>query len=143
MPDVEGAARAFLRADAGVAALVGTRCFFGIPDAPTWPLVVVSRIGGGDDTSDAPLDQAVLQVDCWGRLYDDTDATKSSHGDKAGCRAVANAVRSAFASLTHQPATAAGCFLYGASVSTDVWRPDIDDDRPRYLLVVNLTARVA
>jgi len=141
-PDVEGGVRTYLRGYADLVALVGARVFFGIPNEPTWPLVVVSRVGGGDDSSDAPFDEALVRLDCWGRLYQDTDPTKR-HGDKAGCRAVANAVRSAIADLTHLPATAAGVFLAGGSVVADTWEPDPDDDRPRYSLLAQITARVA
>lgn len=141
-PDVEGGVRAYLRSYADVVALVGQRSFFGIPTNATYPLIVVSRAGGTDDDTDAPFDQALIRLSCWGVLYSDTDPTKR-HGDKAGCRAVANAVRAAIASLTHVPATAAGVFLAGGSVVADTWEPDPDDDRPCYSLLAQITARVA
>jgi hypothetical protein len=73
MPDVEGGVRTFLRANAGVAAIVGQRVFFGVPKGATeatFPLVTVSRVGGGDDFSDVPIDVALVQIDCWGGIDD-------------------------------------------------------------------------
>lgn len=141
-PDTEGAVRAFLRASAAVSALVGQRVFFGVPDSPTWPLVTVQRVGGGDDLGEAPIDQALIQLDCWGRLYSDSDPTKK-HGDKAQARAVANAVRAAVHEVRSDLTTYAGCVLYGASVNSDLFVPDPDNDRPRYSLLTSWSARTA
>lgn len=142
LPDVEGGVRAFLRADAGVVALVAQRVFFGVPDEPTWPLVTVQRVGGGDDFSEAPIDQALVQIDCWGRLYSDTDPTKK-HGDKAQARAVANAVRAALHEIRSDTTSFVGCVLYGATVNADLFAPDPDNDRPRYSLLASVSARAA
>lgn len=141
-PDVEGGVRAFLRANTGVAALVGQRVFFGVPDSPTWPLVTVQRVGGGDDLSEAPIDLALVQLDCWGRLYSDTNPD-STHGDKAQARAVANAVRAAVHEIRSDGTVYAGCVLYGASVNSDLFVPDPDNDRPRYSLLTSWSARAA
>lgn len=135
-PDVEGGVRAYLRADADVQAALGgsQRVFFGIPKSPTWPLVVVSRVGGGDDLSDAPVDVALIQIDCWGEI----DAA-SGHGLKSGCTTLVNAVRSALTAMTDHVATAA-CRLVGASVQSVVWLPDPSNDRPRYVVTAEVTA---
>lgn len=128
-PDVEGALRAYLRADAGVAAIVGARVFFGVPRGATeatFPLITVQRVGGGADTSEAPLDIALVQIDCWGVL----DA--SGNGDKAGATALLNTVRSACSHVTDPT-------IRGINVQTVIWLPDPDTDRPRY----SVTAEVA
>lgn len=132
-PDVEGAVRDHLRADAGVTALVGQRVFFGVPrkatDA-TWPLVVVQRVGGGQDASDAPVDVALVQIDCWGQIGAD------GNGRKAGATALVNAVRSSLEAM----GTDSTAVLKGASVETVLWLPEVDNDRPRYAVTAVVTA---
>lgn len=131
--DVEGAVRDHLRADAGVAALVGARVFFGIPKtapAGSWPLVVVQRVGGGQDGSDAPVDVALVQVDCWGTL------DGSGNGVKSVATALVNTVRAALETVgTDQAAV-----LRGAVVQSVLWLPDPDNDRPRYAVTAEVTA---
>jgi hypothetical protein len=141
-PDVEGGVRDYLRAHASVSALVGTRVFFGIPAAPTFPLITVTRVGGTDDTSEATIDQALVQIDCWGRLYADTDPTHKG-GDKAQCDAVRRAVRRAFRDIRTATALNASTVAYGARVESDPFRPDPDSDRPRYAVTASITARAA
>lgn len=132
-PDVEGAARDYLRADAGVAALVGARVFFGIPKGAkeaTFPLVVVSRVGGGQATGDAPVDVALLQIDCWGSIGTE------GNGLKAGATALVNAVRSSLDAV----GTDSTAVLKGANVESVLWLPDADNDRPRYAVTAEVTA---
>lgn len=136
-PDPEGAVRTRLRADAGVTAIVGQRVFFGIPkdaDESTFPLVVVSRVGGGQDGSDAPVDVALLQVDCWGSI----DA--SGNGRKAEAQALVNSARAALEAMGIDQPIVAGTQLHGANVESVLWLPDPDNARPRYALTAEVTA---
>lgn len=133
-PDTEGAMRAWLRSHTAVSALVGARVFFGIPKKnPTFPLITVQRIGGGDDVSDAPLDIALLQIDCWGEI----DA--SGNGVKAGATALVNAVRTALRAVGTDTQLTTGVTAHGVNVESVLWLPDPDNDRPRY----SVTAEVA
>lgn len=134
-PDVEGGIRAYLRADPGVQAALGgsQRVFFGIPTTPTWPLIVVAQVGGGDDDSEAPVDRPSIQIDCWGAI------TPSGTGDKAGATALVNAVRSALKRMRNQTVTPT-CRLLGARVESQIWLPDADNDRPRYSVTAEVTA---
>ena len=143
LPDVEGGIRDYLRAHPDVSALIGTRAFFGIPDSPTWPLVVVRRVGGSEDSSEAAIDVAVIQIDCWGRLFNDTDPSKSAHGDKAQADRLRRAVRKALWQIRGATAANTSTVLYGAVVESDPFLPDRDNDRPRYALTVRVTARAA
>lgn len=138
-PDGEGALRTYLRADTGVVAVASTRVFFGIPDEPTFPLVTVARVGGGDDPSDACIDLGLYQVDCWGAFFDEVDETKAHHGDKATCDSLRRAVRAALRAITNT--TVGSTFLYGATVQSDVALSDPADGRPRYSQTVLVTAR--
>lgn len=135
-PDVEGGVRAYLRADADVQAALGgsQRVFFGIPRSPTWPLAVVARVGGGSDSSDVPIDVALVQVDCWGVI--DTNG----YPLKAGAWALVNAVRSALERIRERVHVSDSCDLHGAQVTSIVWLPDPDNDRPRYSLTAEVTA---
>lgn len=132
MPDVEGGIRDYLRT-AGVCA---GRVYFGIPtDAATvYPLVTVARVGGGDDPSEAPLDQALVQVDVWGRK------DPAGHTDKAEARAAANAVRTALRAIRGATALNADVTAFGAAIEADLWAPD-PADRGRYSLTALVTSR--
>lgn len=137
LPDTEGAVRTFLRANAAVAAIVGARVFFGVPKGATeasFPLVVVQRVGGGDSDSEAPVDEALLQVDCWGSI-----SAESGYGVKATATALKNAVRSAFKSFNGGQLVA-GVECGGFTVQSDIWLPDPENDRPRYSLTVEAAA---
>lgn len=135
MADVEGAVRDHLRAQ-NISNL-GTRVFFGVPDgSPTYPLATVQRVGGGDDPGEAPIDQALLQVDVWGRL------DPAGHTDKAQARAVADDVRAAFHAIRGATALTATVTAYGAAVEADLWAPD-PAGRGRYSITVLVTARAA
>lgn len=130
--DVEGLLRDHLRADTGVAAIVGARVFFGVPkraSESTFPLVVVSRVGGGQDASDASLDVALVQVDCWGSIA-------NGNGLKAGCTALVNSVRAALDAV----GTDSTAVLKGANVETVLWLPAVDNDRPRYAVTAVVSA---
>lgn len=131
-PDVEGGLRDWLRTNPGVAALVSTRVWFGIPDDPTFPLVTVARVGGGDDESEAEIDQALIQVDCWGRDRNKAEATS-----------VALAVRKALHDIRGATTLKTGVVAYGAVVVDDRFLPDQQTSQPRYALTVAVTARAA
>lgn len=128
-PDTEAGVVQFLKDDTPTAALVGTRVMYGVPrKSPTFPLIVVRRLSGGDDGSEAPIDQAVVAIDCWGR-------------SKLEATNVTNAVRAALHDLRFATVKD-GVTLHGAIVDGMTWLPDPEDDRPRYTLSVRVTASV-
>lgn len=63
--DAEAAAKAWARADAAIVAIVGQRVFLGVNNNAEFPQLVVERVGGGPQASEAPLDDALLQFSCW------------------------------------------------------------------------------
>jgi hypothetical protein len=135
-PDVEGALRTWLRANATVNALVGQRVFFGVPKQATeqsFPLLTIARVGGGGDPSDASVDAATIQIDCWGTID-----KVSGYGKKSVATELAAAVREALESLTNGGALTASVQSLGAEVVSSLWAPDPDDDRPRYSLTANV-----
>lgn len=131
-PDVEGGVRDYLRADSAVSALVGTRVFFGVPKQAKFPLITVRRIGGPQDPSEAPLDLPLVQIDVWGE-----------GNNKAQAHAVCAAVRDALDAIRSATSLNAGVVAYGANVENVTWFPDPADDRPRYVLTAQVTARAA
>lgn len=133
-PDPEGLTRDHLKATAAVSAIVGSRVFFGIPKKAietTFPLVVVARVGGGQDPGEAPLDLPLLQIDCWGSL------NSAGDGLKAACTALVNAVRSSLEAMGTETRVAG--HEVGVNVESVLWLPDPDNQRPRY----SITAEVA
>jgi hypothetical protein len=70
---MEEALIALLIGDGGLAALVGARVHGGSrPQGSGLPAVVIARIGGAplySDEGEVGLDQARMQVDCWGESY--------------------------------------------------------------------------
>ena len=140
-PDVEGALRTWLRAQPAVTALVAQRVFFGVPEkATTFPIISIQRVGGTDDISDAYIDQAIIQIDCWGRLYADTDVSKKG-GDKAGCDVLRRTVRTALAGIRDATPLDSSVVALNALVLSDPYIPDPADGRPRYAITTQITAR--
>lgn len=137
-PDPEGLTRDALKADSGVSAIVGNRVFFGIPKRAgeaTYPMITVFRVGGGQDSSEVPLDDALVQVDCWGSF----DA--QGNGLKAQCTALVNAVRSSLEAMG-TVTRIAGVEL-GVNVESVLWLPDPDNARPRYSITAEVAAIAA
>lgn len=65
LPDVVDLAITALAGQTPVTALVSTRLYSRLPDAPTWPLLVVSLVDHAESPEPA-LGTARVQVDSWG-----------------------------------------------------------------------------
>lgn len=63
--DVEGAVKAWARANSSISALVSARVFLGVNKNAASPQLVVSRVAGGADPSEAPIDRPRVQFDSW------------------------------------------------------------------------------
>jgi len=137
LPDIEGALRTWLRAQAAVTAAVGQRVFFGVPKGAaetSFPLITVQLVDARDDDSEAPLTQAVVQIDVWGTIDD------SGNGKKAECTTVVNTVRSVLRTVRGRTALTATVAAFGIDVIGMAWAPDPDNDRPRYVVTAEVTA---
>lgn len=118
--DAEKVAVEYLRAHAGVGALVSTRVYTRIPETPEFPLVRLFRIGGIPRV-EGWLDEASLQVDSWAE-------------DKYAAAEVARTVQDA---LWQMSGVRSGSVV--ADVRTTLgmrWSPDPETGRPRYLFGV-------
>lgn len=135
-PDVEGGVKAWLRARPEVTSTaVGTRTFVnGVPRSPTYPLITVQRVGGGDDPSDAPVDLALVQIDVWG-AFDDSGLPKL-----AEATAVVNGVRDALDVINTRTTLSSGVDCFGATVAGVVRMFDPADGRLRYSITAEVTA---
>lgn len=130
-PDVEEGMRQYLRTETGVNAVVAGRVFFGVPPkGAEFPLLTVRRSGGGDDASDAPVDQAVLQFSCWG-------------GSKQEAWQLTAALRRALHEIRSRTTLASGVDGLGAIVDGVIFSPDPADARPRYIVTARVTATAA
>lgn len=129
-PDTEGALKTFLAADTAIAAIVGSRVFFGMPTNVTdadFPMVTLQRVGGGEAAGDAPVDEALVQIDCWGAVR-----------DKASAWTLCSAVRDR---LTQRGDVALnGTVRAGLVVDSVIWLPDPDNARARYSVTAEVTA---
>lgn len=128
--------KTYLAADTDVLAACTGRVYFAIPAEPTFPLVVVRRVGGGEDPGDdAPIDNAVLALDCWGNVRD----KMSAYTTKVAVRRALFKIRSRV--VLRAPATGVeGVDAFGASVDGDIWAPDPADDRSRYIVTCTVMA---
>lgn len=83
--------------------------------------LTVWRVTGGDDSSTAPLDVVLIQVDVWG-----------PERSRPAARAIANHVRSHLRSM---PATVGSTRVHAPpEVLDDRYLPDPADERPRYAI---------
>ncbi len=139
--DVEGALKEYLRTDVDVlASPAGARTYLALPDSPTFPCVTLIRIAGGEDTGEAPVDLALVQIDVWGRVKRLSEANE-----------VRTAVRKALSKVRQRTPVAGKAVLWGATVRDDRRFPvpqaqDSDGaigERPRYVLTVQVTATPA
>lgn len=135
-PDVEGGMKTYLLADTDVIAAVGTRVFFAVPASPTFPLVCVRRVGGGEGLGEAPVDEAIIAFDCWGDVKDKA----SAYTVKAAVRRALFKIRGGPTVLRTPAAGVPGVDAFGASVNGDTWAPDPADDRSRYVVTAAVTA---
>lgn len=127
--DVEAGVRDYLRASTAVQAIQANRCWFGIPDRVEYPMTVVSRVGGGADLSEVPIDQALLQLDC--RADTKADAFELTSAVCAELEAIRTATP-----LNDQ------VVAYGVGIESVIWLPD-PSDKPRYVVTAAVTARAA
>lgn len=128
--DVEGGVRDWLRTRTDVqTAAGGQHVYFGIPDRTPDRCCIVSRVGGGEDTSEAPIDQALIQLDCRA----ETKALALTLA--ATCANELRGIRTATVLKT-------GVVALGAVIESVIWLPD-PSDSPRYVVTAAVTARAA
>lgn len=125
--DIEGALRAYLRSDSDIQAVVGNRVFFGAPrdSRNAFPLISITRIGGGEQSSEMPLDMAFIQFDIYGQLADEAS------GGKMQVSRGAQALRKSLSKLRGRTEIAPGVLVSDPRVTTVVYSPLPGDDRPR------------
>lgn len=131
-PDVEGGCRTWLRTLPAVTSVVDQRVWFAVPDdadEDDYPLVLVQRVGGGDDPSEAVVDQCMLQLTVVGERR-----------GKAAAASLALAIRGQFKAIRGPVAWGTGVTCWRATVESMIPTIDPGDSRPRYNLTVAVTA---
>lgn len=82
MADIESGLVAFLGADAGIKALVGTRIYpLRIPEGAAEPALVYHKISGPSEHSkdgDMSLSHPRFQLTCWANKYADAKAVRTA-----------------------------------------------------------------
>lgn len=123
-PDAEAAVGTAIRA-ANIPG-IGGRVYSSVPKSPTFPLIVVRRIGGRPTVRQS-LDTAHIQIDVWGRNKGEAhDAAQLAR--VALHRAEGTVQRDAFITAVEDS--------LGLS-----WQPDPDTDRDRYILGAYVSTR--
>lgn len=123
--DVEGALKAWFRAQAPVSAVVGNRVFLAMPKGgpSAWPAVTLFRVGGGLDDVDYPSDSARVQIDCWADLR-----------QKGVAMTVGQAIVRSLRAMVCGTLLVPGVRAMGAHSITMMYLPDPQDGRPRYIV---------
>lgn len=127
LPDAEALVYAYLSTHAGVDALVAGRVYSAVPEAPTYPLVTLTRVGGAP-TLAYWVDSPRVQLDAWGR----------SKGEASD---LARTLVAACAELAGRTVPGHGVVTSVLPVLGPLWQPDTEvaPPRPRYLVDVQLT----
>lgn len=129
IPDIEVGLRDWLRGQATVTALVASSAIVAggtVTAADTQ--VVITRVGGGGDRGDTPLEEAMVQF-------------QVIAPQRSAAVALKNVVRKLLWGIRTATALNAAVVAYRASVQADAWVPIPEGDRPRYVLNVVVTAR--
>lgn len=128
--DVENAHRLWLR---GKIETVAGRVLFAYPEQrpdepdPVLPLITVQRVGGGPLGGEAPLDDARLSYECWGRNKREADIA---------ARALVGLLRD-----TAGVQLSDDVYLYGVHDITTLWAPDDEAKLARYIVTATSTVR--
>ena len=123
MTDVEGGLRAALRAAAIPG--VGTRVFVDVDGSPQLPYVTIGLVDSVDDTSDAPLDLELVQLDAFGTT-------------KREAQTIYRWLRTWLRTLPPGSTLTSGTTFHGARVVPGTsYLPD-DDGTPRYVITAEI-----
>lgn len=126
-PDFESLASSIIRN-----ALSGSRVYSSIPDKPTWPLIVVKRVGGSPIEAHS-MDLAQIQVDVWG-------GSKSEARDLAVEARVALHLGECETYAVSLPEWPEAGFIAKVTDTTGLsWSPDPSTNRDRYVFGVSIS----
>jgi len=112
--------------------------YLGVPEgaldpanSKMFPMLVVQRVGGGQDPSEALIDLALVQITVIGKGR-----------DSKGCYDVTADTRDALAAIRGNTALRSDVVAWGAEVNNVSYSPDVDG-RPRYVILTQVTAAAA
>lgn len=128
--DVEGGLRAWLRGQPSITALVDQHVWFGIPANAQFPLITIAQVGGGPGVGEAPITDALIQLDCWG-----------AGQNKGQAAAVMTAVLGALDSLHCGAEMGGEVIAMGSTVESVIWLPDPQSNQARYVVTALVSAK--
>jgi len=131
-PDVEGAMKSYLATH--VASAKGV--YLGIPEGALdndalFPMIVVQRVGGGQDPSEAEIDLALIQLMIVGK----------KRGSQS-CWDCTAETRSVLAAIRGNTTLRSDVVAYGAEDNNVTYAPDVDG-RARYAITTQVAAVAA
>lgn len=126
LPDLEQLVREVLLLDPRIVELVGPRISATLPDAPVFPLVTLTRVGGAPSVLEW-VDSGRVQLDAWAAT-------------KAGASDLARELIRALADARGRRVPGVGVLTAVSVVLGPLWQPDPDTLRPRYLVDVQAVA---
>ena len=116
---------AWAKANTALTALLSGRVATNLPANPLMPFLRITLAAGASDSGEAPIDQPIMQFDC----YDD---------DEAGLDVLERALRDEIAAATH--ITNAHGHLYGLTVIS--WAPRPEPNTGWYRMQVDAIATI-
>jgi hypothetical protein len=98
------------------------KIFLGMPQGSPLPCVVLSRVGGGPDDGDSPVDHARISFSVYS-------------ANRPQCKSITSALVSEIESIGYgAPYIGVSGRLQSGIVVLNMWLPDPVDDTPRYIV---------
>lgn len=138
-PDIEGALRTWLRAHPLLVPEVDGRVYFSVPfnSADKFPCIMITRVGdSGQDSSDTPIDLALIQFDVYGRKSNETN------GGKMSATRPMLALKAALSTIRGKVMLDEQVAVWDPSVRNTLYSALPADNRPRYVVLVAITSAV-
>jgi hypothetical protein len=126
LPDVEALVIQYLLTVDEVTEITDTHIGSRLPKTPTFPRLVVTRVGGTAGTIPAHLDEARVQIDAWADLAEENGGKRQAH-DLAR---TAQAAMYDMVNAVHEDAVVTDV----EGVLGPLWAPDDKTRRPRYIV---------
>lgn len=129
-PDIVALTKEALLAQSSLTALVSTRIYDRLPGAPTYPLLVVTSVDGGESPEPA-IGESRVQVDVWGRPLADLNARTQAWTITATVLSVVRDLRGTWT---------AGKIVNSAHLNT-IPQPDEASGRTRYIVDLQINSQ--
>lgn len=141
LPDAEAMCREWAKSNAAITAQVALRVSTNLPPEGVLPFLTVFRVGGGPLPSNALIDRALMQWDCWGERERDASLLARTLVAEAHRIDLSGGVYVNHTSTDSNPVLTRG-WIYGMEVVTGPRRvPEPDTKRGRFIVETFATIR--